>query len=275
MAPSNLPPETRAGRERRGTLKTSAARPARNAGLPPREAAGTIPPERLRALAQDLDIPLDQLQLRRLLDYAALLARWNRVHNLTAIDRGEDLLTHHLLDCLSIVRPLERALRDYAVAPPPGRELRVLDAGTGAGLPGIPLAVLHTDWRVSLVDAVQKKCAFLHQAQVELALRNVSVHHARLESCGLAAQDLIVSRAFASLADFVAATRALLAPRGLWAAMKGRFPEREIEALPPDIEALATVTLRVPQLAEERHLVLLRQAPGARPPAGPASRAGA
>jgi 16S rRNA (guanine527-N7)-methyltransferase len=226
----------------------------------PREAP--FAPERLRGLARELDLELSEEQCGRLLDYAGLLGRWNRVHNLTAIDRGEDLLTHHLLDCLAIVRPLDQALQRYG-ALRPGRIVSFLDAGSGAGLPGIPLAVARPGWHGHLVDAVQKKCAFLVQACVDLQLRNLSVHHERLETCALAPQTLIVSRAFASLRDFVVLTRPYLADQGLWAAMKGRNPQDEIQELPPDLEVLDTITLRVPALKEQRHLVLLR----AKPPA--------
>jgi 16S rRNA (guanine527-N7)-methyltransferase len=268
MAASNLPPDTRA--RRLGGTRIAGRGPRLRAkgqvliGKPARidpdvdASEAPIPPERLRALARQLELELSEQQCVRLLAYVALLRRWNRVHNLTAIDRAEDQLTHHLLDCLAIVRPLELALQRYGTSPGAGQPVSFLDAGSGAGLPGIPLALVHPDWQGHLVEAVQKKCAFLQQACLELQLGNLSVHHARLESCGLAPQSLVVSRAFASLRDFVALTRPLLAPNGLWAAMKGRNPEDEIRDLPANLEVLDTITLRVPLLEEQRHLVLLR-----------------
>jgi 16S rRNA (guanine527-N7)-methyltransferase len=221
-----------------------------------------LEPAPLGALAAEMGLALDPAQCSTLIAYAALLRRWNRVHNLTAIETDADLLTHHLLDCLAIIGPLERAMR---LAGTGEAGTRFLDAGSGAGLPGIPLAVARPRWHATLVDAVQKKCAFLEQARLELGLRNVTVHHARLESPALArlagSQDLIVSRAFASLREFVTMTAHLLRPGGLWAAMKGRDPSAEIADLPRSVEWVDTITLRVPRLAEERHLVLLQAAP--------------
>ncbi len=250
------------------------AHPTRRPESPPDPAspAPAANGARLRALAGEMGLELQEEQCSTLLAYGSLLRRWNRVHNLTAIDSDENLLTHHLLDCLAIVRPLEQALERYVAMPPDATiaagAIGFLDAGSGAGLPGIALAVVHPDWQGHLVDAVQKKCAFLQQAIVELRLRNVTALHARLESCKLEPQTLIVSRAFASLRDMVTITRPLLAPQGLWAAMKGRSPMQEIRDLPPGIEVLDTITLRVPSLDQQRHLVLMRAAGGA-PDTGP------
>jgi 16S rRNA (guanine527-N7)-methyltransferase len=235
----------------------------------PARAAGLATPGRLRELAAELELTLDEATCSRLLDYAALLVRWNRVHNLTAIDRPEELLSHHLLDCLAIVAPLRQALPRLGL-PGSGAPLAFLDAGSGGGLPGIPLALLEPAWQGQLVDAVEKKCAFLRQACLELGLRNLQVQHARLETLRLPPQQLIVSRAFASLADFVRLTAPLLAPGGIWAAMKGRRVQEELDELGPQTEWLDTITLRVPLLDEQRHLVLLRRR--AAPAAGGASR---
>ena len=238
--------------------------------MPPEHLAtaqSSFSPALLRGLAQQLDLDLTPQQCDRLVVYVNLLQRWNQVHNLTAIGSA-GALTHHLLDCLAIVRPLERALSRYAnalSAPASGAPVHFLDAGAGAGLPGIPLAIAQPHWHGTLVDAVQKKCAFLQQARIELHLRNITVHHARLESSGLPPHDLIVSRAFASLRDFVVCTQALLRPQGLWAAMKGRSPVEELADLPEGVEAVETVTLRVPRLREQRHLVILRQRADAQP----------
>jgi 16S rRNA (guanine527-N7)-methyltransferase len=231
-------------------------------------ATGPLSATLLASLALELDLELTPQQCAALVAYAQLLRRWNRVHNLTAIDSNEDLLTHHLLDCLAVVRPIERALARYATGVLPGRPVHYLDAGSGGGLPGIPMAIARPHWHGLLVDAVQKKCAFLEQVRLELRLDNIAVRHARLESPGLGTHELIVSRAFASLRDFVTLTRPLLRPNGLWVAMKGRNPSAELAELPADVEAVDTSTLRVPQLEEQRHLVILRPAQhgGAPPP---------
>ncbi|HYA65481.1 MAG TPA: 16S rRNA (guanine(527)-N(7))-methyltransferase RsmG [Burkholderiaceae bacterium] len=217
-----------------------------------------LSPALLGKLARQMDLELEPAQCERLVRYACLLHRWNRVHNLTAIGENAAVLTRHLLDCLAIVRPLEQALALYQSGFVCGQAVRFLDAGSGAGLPGLALAIARPAWRGTLVDAVQKKCAFLQQARIELHLSNVTVRHARLESGGFDPHELIVSRAFSSLREFVERTRGLLTARGLWAAMKGRNPVAEAADLPPDVELLETVTLRVPQLHEQRHLVILR-----------------
>lgn len=242
--------------------------------VPPEDSGAAASPSPVSApllasLALEFDLELSPRQCATLADYASLLRRWNRVHNLTSVDSPADLLTHHLLDCLAIVRPVERALSRHATGILPGRPVHFLDAGSGAGLPGIPLAVARPHWRGTLVDAVQKKCAFLQQAQLELALDNIQVRHGRLESAKLGTHDIIVSRAFASLREFTTLTRPLLRPNGLWIAMKGRNPADELAELPDDVEAVDTSTLRVPQLDEQRHLVVLRARP-ARAAAGTA-----
>jgi len=224
------------------------------------EPRSELSPSLLGELARDLGLDLTPEQCSALVRLAGLLRRWNRVHNLTAIASNADVLTHHLLDCLAIVGPLQRALAQHTSGRLPGRPIHFLDAGSGAGLPGIPLAIALPHWRGTLVDAVQKKCAFMQQAQLELRLTNLTVRHARLESSALAAHDLVISRAFASLRDFVQCTRPLLCADGLWAAMKGRIPHDEIANLPAGVEWVDTITLRVPLLDEQRHLVILRTA---------------
>ena len=199
--------------------------------------------------AEQLGVALDEAQLAKLADYARLLARWSATHNLTAIRSGEDVLTHHLLDSLALVPHLARVTQGAAAT--------VLDVGSGGGLPGIVLAVALPQARLTLVDAVQKKCAFLTQARVELRLRNVEVVHARVEAMREPLFDVIVSRALATLADFVGWTRHLLAPGGCWLAMKGRLPADELAALPADVRA-NVVPLSVPGLDEQRHLIEMR-----------------
>jgi len=228
-----------------------------NLPLPPASGAaaagcGKAPlADRLAALARELDLELAPEQCRRLQSYVELLLRWNRVHNLTAITRESDVLTHHLLDSLSIATPL----RELA---PCGTQARVLDVGAGAGLPGIPLAIALPDLLFTLNDAVSKKCAFMTQARLELGLRNVDVVHGRVEQLRLAPYDLIMCRALGTLASFTTLTRHLLAPEGRWLAMKGAVPEPELRELPAHAQALRTATLRVPLLQEARHLVVMR-----------------
>jgi 16S rRNA (guanine527-N7)-methyltransferase len=201
--------------------------------------------------SRQLGLALSAAQSERLERFAALLLRWNRIHNLTAITRDDDVLSHHLLDSLSLAAEL-----------PPVPALRILDAGAGAGLPGIPLAVALPGHHFTLVDAVAKKCAFITQVRVELGLANLEVVHGRLEALPRpqfgTRFDVIVSRALGSLATFVALTRPLLAPGGRWIAMKGQLPEHEMEQLPPGVTVARTVALQVPLLQEARHLIVLQ-----------------
>lgn len=200
--------------------------------------------------AAQLGLALSRAQCERLARFAALLLKWNAVHNLTAIDRPEDVIPLHLLDSLAIVPELD------AVAG--ARPLRVLDVGAGGGLPGIPLAIVRPQWGLWLIDKVRKKTAFLQQARVELQLAHVEVVHGRVETWQPAERfDVIVARAFGSLAELVAWTRHLLAPGGAWFAMKGAVPAPEIAALPADVRVRRTVKLRVPRLDGRRHLIIL------------------
>jgi 16S rRNA (guanine527-N7)-methyltransferase len=247
---ATLPPEARA----------QAGAPAeanRGASAPGDAALRATLTGQLHAGAQALGLALDNVSTERLLTHAALLQRWNKVHNLTARDEAGDLASTHLLDCMAIVPALDELLASTTTAP------CILDAGSGGGLPGLVLASLRPQWQLTLVDAVQKKCAFLEQVRAELRLANVTVRHARLEQLArdprvAGRQTLVVARAFATLADLVSLTAPLLAPHGQWAAMKGRLPQAEIEALPPTARWIRTITLRVPALDAERHLVLLR-----------------
>ena len=206
----------------------------------------------LAELAAELGVALDSAQCGRLLRFAELLLKWNRVHNLTAIERPEQIVTHHLLDSLAIAPLLDELAR--------GRALRVLDVGAGGGLPGVPLAIAMPQHHFTLIDKVGKKVAFVQQAKVELALANVEAVHARVEDFCAAAFDVIVSRAFSSLADFVRLTRGLIAADGVWCAMKGAVPRDEIEELARtvrDVRLARTVKLHIPRLHAERHLLLI------------------
>lgn len=206
---------------------------------------------RLREGAAALGLVLDDSQLQQLLDYLALLQKWNRVYNLTAVREADDMLTHHLLDSLAVVPPL---LRQTGGAP-----LRVLDVGSGGGLPGVVLAVCCPQLQVTCVDTVAKKAAFVQQVAASLRLPNLQGRHARVESLA-GPYDLICCRAFAALADFVAWSRAALAPDGVWMAMKGRQPQAEIDALPAGVQVFHVEPLQVPGLAAERCLVWMRPA---------------
>jgi 16S rRNA (guanine527-N7)-methyltransferase len=190
----------------------------------------------------------------RLLAYLDLLQRWNATYNLTSVRDPDQMLTQHLLDCLAVVAPMRRMLG--------GDPARVLDVGSGGGLPGVVLAAMCPTSKVICVDTVGKKAAFVRQAAMELGLPNLEGEHARVEKLRAPAFDLVTSRAFASLADFVSLTRQHLAAGGAWMAMKGKPPEAEMAALPPDIEMFHVEHLDVPGLAAERCLVWMRPRAG-------------
>ena len=216
-----------------------------------------MPPDALRealgAVCGELGLGVADATLDRLLAYLALLQRWNATYNLTAVRDPAEMLTQHLADCLAVVGPLRRHLGS-------GTPRRLLDVGSGGGLPGVVLAALEPSWSVTCVDSVGKKVAFIRQVAAELSLRNLAGDHARIESLTLPAFDLITSRAFASLADFVAPTRRLLAPGGVWAAMKGKTPEAELAALPCGIDVFHVEPLIVPGLPADRCLIWMREA---------------
>lgn len=221
-------------------------------------AAGLEAPLRDGLAALGLSLP--DAAVHRLLDYLDALARWNRVYNLTAVRDPAEMLTHHLLDSLAVVGPLRRQ-RGLPAAPETaaGEPLRVLDVGSGGGLPGVVLAIACPDLQVTCVDAVAKKAAFIGQVAASLRLPNLRGVHARVESLP-GPYGLICSRAFASLADFTAWSRAALAPQGVWMAMKGRHPQDEIAALPATVEVFHVEPLTVPGLDAERCLVWMRPA---------------
>ena len=206
----------------------------------------------LREGLSELGLQLDDAQVGKLLQYLALLQKWNKVYNLTSVRDPAEMLTHHLLDSLAVVGPLLRQTGD--------RSLRLLDVGSGAGLPGVVIAICCPQFQVDCVDTVAKKAAFIQQAAATLQLPNLRGVHARVESL-TGPYDVIASRAFASLADFVTWSSAALAPRGLWLAMKGKHPEPEIETLPKASIVFHVEQLRVPRLAAERCLIWLRRAP--------------
>lgn len=220
-----------------------------------------------RELAATLDAGLARLRVslpaparEALLAHLALLARWNRTYNLTAIREPARMVTHHLLDCLAVLPALDRLCG--------GRiPFRVLDVGSGGGLPGIPIAIARPDWRVTLVEASQKKGAFLAQAIAELRLGNAEVAIARVEDLRPAPlYDIAISRAFADLAAFAAAVLPHLAEGGSIVAMKGVHPDAELVEVPPQVRVAETLALDVPFVEGARHLVVMQRAP-----AGPAA----
>lgn len=206
----------------------------------------------LKSACERLALTVDTATLDRLLGYLALLQRWNATYNLTAIREPGEMLAQHLADCLAVVEPLRRHLGS-------GSARRILDVGSGGGLPGVVLATLEPSWAVTCVDAVGKKVAFVRQVAVELGLRNLSAEHARVEALRLPSFDLITSRAFASLTDFVALTRSMLAPGGAWVAMKGKIPEAELVELPNGVAVFHVEPLTVPGLDAERCLIWMRE----------------
>ncbi len=209
--------------------------------------------ELLKQGAQALGLLMSDAQCDSLLAYQALLIKWNQVYNLTAVRKPAEMLTHHLLDSLAVLSPLMRHLGD--------RPARVLDVGSGGGLPGVVLAIMLPSLDVTCVDTVGKKASFIRQVAAELKLPNLSAAHARVEDLRLKPFDVITSRAFASLADFTRLTRHLLADQGVWMAMKGKDPAEEIAAMPPEWDVFHVEQLTVPGLDAERCLVWIRRAP--------------
>lgn len=198
-----------------------------------------------------LSLDVDTATRDRLLRYIALLGKWNRTYNLTAVREPDRMVTHHLLDALAAVAHL-----------PQDAGLRLIDIGSGPGVPGIPFAIARPEWRVTLLDSQRKKTAFLRQASAELALRNVEVVTARVEDYTPALLfDVAISRAFGDLSRFVSAAGRLVRSGGWLVAMKGTHPQAEIEALPASVRVVATPSLKVPGLDAERHLVIMTTAP--------------
>lgn len=209
---------------------------------------------RLIDAAQALGLALSDAEADALLAYQGLIAKWNKVYNLTAVRDPEQMLTQHLVDCLAAVPPLRRLLAEQGRDAP-----ALLDVGAGAGLPGVVFAVLHPQLQVHCVDTVAKKAAFVQQVAVELKLPNLRGLHARVESLGQG-YDIVSSRAFASLVDFTNWSRAALKPGAVWLAMKGKEPVEEIAALSPQVQVFHVEHLQVPSLGAERCIVWMRPA---------------
>jgi len=198
-----------------------------------------------------LGLGLDAAQRDQLTAYLALLAKWNKTYNLTAIRDPHRMVTHHLLDALAVVPHI-----------PVASGLRILDVGSGGGVPGIPLAIARRDAHVVLVDSNQKKAAFLTQAAIELGLRNVETHAVRVEEFSPAASfDVVISRAFSDLAEFATVAARHLAAHGKLFAMKGVHPDEELALLPKEFVVLEKPALAVPGLDATRHLVVMQTRP--------------
>ena len=216
----------------------------------------------LRSGADELGLGLSDSQVVQLLDFLALLQKWNKVYNLTSVRDPAEMLTHHLLDSLAAVAPLRRHLgRHLAQAGQGagGKALRLLDVGSGGGLPGVVFAICCPQLDVSCVDTVAKKAAFIQQAAVTLRLPNLHGVHARVESLQ-GPFDVVSCRAFASLADFTAWSRAALGEASVWFAMKGKHPAEEMAVLPAEVQVFHVEQLVVPGLDAERCIVWMRPA---------------
>ena len=222
----------------------------------------------LRQGLDGLGLSLDERQQNQLLSYVDLMGKWTRVYNLTAVRDPQEMLTHHLLDSLSAVMPLRRQLKALQAEhlgnsqggdqdPVAPRPVTLLDVGSGAGLPGVVIAITCPEVRVTCLDAVAKKVAFIQQAASAFKLSNLTGRHARIEAV-TDRFDIISSRAFASLADFVNGSCQALASGGVWMAMKGKLPEEEMAALPDLAKVFHVEQLQVPGLDAQRCLVWMR-----------------
>jgi len=214
-------------------------------------------------IVQELSLGIESLRLnvaepqqRQLLSYMALIQKWNKVYNLTALRQAQEILTHHLLDSLSAVSPLLGHIAKTKGDANAGIEL--LDVGSGGGLPGVVIAICCPNIRVTCVDTVSKKAAFVQQVAASLRLSNLRGVHARVESL-TGPYDLICSRAFASLPDFVSWSAAALSDGGVWMAMKGKLPEAEMAALPSFAQVFHVEQLQVPGLEADRCMVWMKK----------------
>lgn len=207
----------------------------------------------LRDGVRTLGLALPDDQVQTLLAYLDWVAKWNRVYNLTALRDPNEMLTHHLLDSLAVLTPLRRHLAARAQVAP-----RLLDVGSGAGLPGVVLAITCPELDVSCVDTVAKKALFIQQVAAALRLPNLHGVHARVETL-TQPFDVVTSRAFASLGDFTQWSAGALAEQGVWMAMKGKVPQDEMAALPAGVEVFHVEPLTVPGLGAERCMVWMRR----------------
>ena len=213
--------------------------------------------QNLREGLVKLGLSLSESQQQQLLDYLGLLQKWGKVYNLTAVRRPEEMLTHHLLDSLAVVLPLRRELASQGRVGEGSGSVRLLDVGSGAGLPGVVLAICCPQIQVTCVDTVGKKAAFVQQVAMQLHLSNLQGLHARVETLS-GPYDVVSARAFAALADLVAWSANAIAPHGLWLAMKGKHPEQELQVLPSTVQVFHVEPITVPGLDAERCIVWMR-----------------
>ncbi len=207
-----------------------------------------------------LDLSLNDEQVTRLLDYMALIEKWTKVYNLTAVRNPVEMLTHHLLDSLAVISPLRAQLASTGIqarTEASGAKLRLLDVGSGAGLPGAVIAICCPDIAVDCVDTVAKKAAFIQQVALGLKLPNLRGVHARVENL-TDKYAVVSSRAFASLVDFTQWSVAALAEGGVWMGMKGKHPAEEMAALPASVNVFHVEQLTVPGLDAERCIIWMR-----------------
>ena len=211
----------------------------------------------LRQGLSTLGLQLSDVQITQLLDYQELIGKWTKVYNLTAVRDPAEMMTHHLLDSLTAIAPLTKYLQKTGLE----QGISLLDVGSGAGLPGVVIAICCPKVAVTCVDTVAKKAAFIKQAALALKLPNLTGLHARVENI-TQSFDVICSRAFASLPDFTSWSAAALSPQGVWMAMKGKHPADEIAALPAGIDVFHVEQLQVPGLDAERCIIWMRQKAG-------------
>ena len=207
---------------------------------------------------QQLGVALSEAQTDALMGYLGLLHKWSKVYNLTAVRDPLEMVTLHLLDSLAVVPALLRHLDTPANTP--AQPMRLLDVGSGAGLPGVVIAIACPHIQVTCLDAVAKKAAFVQQVAASLGLANLRGLHQRIEHMDTA-HAVVCSRAFASLADFVRGSANALAPGGVWLALKGKAPTEELSALGPEVDVFHVEQLLVPGLDAQRCLVWMRPTP--------------
>jgi 16S rRNA (guanine527-N7)-methyltransferase len=210
-----------------------------------------------KALAAGLDqlgLELSDAQQEQLLAYQDLIAKWTKVYNLTAVRDASEMLTHHLLDSLTVIQPLRQQLDVLRLA----EGVKLLDVGSGAGLPGVVIAIACPQVDVTCVDTVAKKATFIQQVALSLKLPNLHGLHARVESIQTQSYDVVSSRAFASLKDFTDWSKQALSPAGVWMAMKGKHPQDELQMLSPDVKVFHVEPLIVPNLEVERCIVWMK-----------------
>lgn len=201
--------------------------------------------QQLQEGLQSMGLSLTTAQQLLLLEYVALLKKWNSTYNLTALRDEHTMISHHVLDSLTLLPYIQHAQT-------------LMDVGSGGGMPGIPTAICRPDLQITLLDANTKKTSFLQQAVIELGLHNVSVASGRVEAMHDKKVDVVTSRAFAELADFISLTKHLLNENGYWAAMKGVYPYEELEHVPAAVVVEKVDKLTVPMLNAERHMVIMR-----------------